>query len=134
MFDSSKRARLYRQGEQIRQLREAASIGVRSVESEIALREQIIDAAIRAALALERAAEGPMIGRHTRAGVVVGDWRAEMRASAADESRRVAEMFKELRPLVGLSGEAWIQYMQAVVTKAVERHPSQSQFSGSPGS
>lgn len=96
---------------------QVAPIG-RPRADEIALREMIIDASIRAALAMERVADGPMIGRHTRGYVVVGDWRADMRASAADESRRVTEMFKELRPLVGLSGEMWTQYMQAIVARA----------------
>ena len=88
---------------------------------EIALRERIIDAEIRATLALERLASRPVIGTRTAGGRVV-DGRAGMRESVADGSRRVAEMFKELRPLVALSGEAWIAYMQGMVARAAEKH------------
>ena len=95
---------------------------------EIALREQIIGASIRTALAYERVADAPLFHGVLRRGGVLVDkdtQRAEMRATAADMSRRVTEMFRELRPLVGLSGEAWIQYLQGVVSQAAVGYESQ---------
>ena len=117
MFDQSKRGRLYRQGEQLRVLKEAARVEIPSPEAEIAKLELIIGASFSVAAVYARLARAPAppAGMYS-ANSSKPDWPAE----AAKQRERLKEHLIELRALVDDDDAAWAVRVARVTSGGVQ--------------